>query len=79
MKIKAYAIKEKAGKLELFFYEQNVGNNDVWLESRIAIFSLSAAGITVSGNNFELIYKNIVGQETKRPNAAVLVFIIAQQ
>ncbi|HEV8283161.1 MAG TPA: hypothetical protein VGQ09_02560 [Chitinophagaceae bacterium] len=29
MKIRAYAIKEKGGKPELFFYERNVGNNDV--------------------------------------------------
>ena len=51
MKINAYAIKEKSGKAELFFYERKIGKNDVLV--RITHCSIAKGDIQIIDNDWD--------------------------
>lgn len=50
MKIKAYAVKKKGGKAEPFFYERNLGNNDVLV--RITHCGIARGDIQIINNDW---------------------------
>src|SRR5688500_14434588 len=50
MKIKAYAIKEKGGKAELFFYERTLGKNDALV--RITHCGIAMGDIQFTNNDW---------------------------